>query len=40
MLFPSVSILLEHQYLKEKSVTPIKIVRASSYIKGRISGEF
>ena len=38
-VFPSVLIFLV-KMIKIKNVTPIKRTRASSYIKGRVSGEF
>ena len=38
-VFPSVLIFLV-KMIKRKNVTLIKITRASSYIKGRLSGEF
>ena len=38
-VFPSVLIFLV-KMIKRKNVTPIKRTRASSYIKGRVSGEF
>ena len=38
-VFPSVLTFLV-KMIKRKNVTPIKRTSASSYIKGRVSGEF
>ena len=38
-IFPSVLIYLA-KMIERKNITPIKRTRASSYIKGRVSGEF
>ena len=39
-VFFSIMIFLDHEYSKDKMLTPIKRARASSSIKGKVSGGF